>query len=166
MTTYTHILSEEILLPIGEANGVPRLCGFLACKGKLYDGELMVVGRAVNGWAGDISLGEIASAESRRRFSKDVAGSGSGKRSAIGFSAGLRLRVPRGFARPARAGGEVLREAGREVVREADASASAGPSTTPASGAPFPAPRPKGTRTRVPGGREVSPGRSSGRGTE
>ena len=78
MTTYTHILSEEILRPIGEASGMPKLCGFLACKGKLYDGGLMVVGRAVNGWAGDISLGEIASAENRQRFAKEVVGSSQG----------------------------------------------------------------------------------------
>ena len=79
MTAYEHILSEEILRPIGEASGMrskPELCGFLACKGKLYDGGLMVVGRAVNGWNGSISFKDIALAENRRRFAKAVADSG------------------------------------------------------------------------------------------
>ena len=81
MTGHEHILSEEILRPIGEAKGMrskPEFCGFLACRGKLYDGGLMVVGRAVNKWRGCISFEDIASAENRQRFVKDVADSAQG----------------------------------------------------------------------------------------
>ena len=83
MTTYNHILSEDILRPIGEASGMrskPRFCGFLACKGKLYDGGLMVVGRAVNKWRGCIPFEAIASrddsCDERGRFAKEVADGG------------------------------------------------------------------------------------------
>ena len=69
MTSYEHILSEKILLPVGKTS----VCGFLACKGKLYDGGLMVVGRAVNGWKKRISFKNIASEEKRRYFAKVVA---------------------------------------------------------------------------------------------
>ena len=81
MTTYNRILSEDILFPISEARGMrskPEFCGFLACKGKLYDGGLMVVGRAVNKWRGCIPFEAIRLEGERQRFAEKVAGGGQG----------------------------------------------------------------------------------------
>lgn len=56
-TTEENLFSEHILAPIGEATRTKLLpnrevSGFLAAKGRKYSGELMVVGRATNGWEG------------------------------------------------------------------------------------------------------------------
>ena len=58
------ILSEKILRPVAEAH---TLCAFLALRGRRYRGELMVVGRAVNGWK-EISPIEMSSPDRRRQF--------------------------------------------------------------------------------------------------
>ena len=53
MTDAADILSEQILLPISkQPRQDPKLTVFMALRGHLYDGSLMVVGRAVNGWEG------------------------------------------------------------------------------------------------------------------
>ena len=46
------LLQEEILRPIGGSDNLPlhQITGFLAAKGERYKKDLMVVGRAVNGW--------------------------------------------------------------------------------------------------------------------
>ena len=49
------ILAEKVLTEVGKQSSrirgqQKRLSGFMAVKGDLYDGKLMVVGRATNGW--------------------------------------------------------------------------------------------------------------------
>ena len=64
------ILSEKILRPVAEARAPEphTLCAFLALRGRRYRGELMVVGRAVNGWRNSISPIEMSSPDRRRQF--------------------------------------------------------------------------------------------------
>ena len=46
-----NLFEEQILTPVAEAKHVQvKLAGFLAMKGNYYNGDLMVVGRYVNGW--------------------------------------------------------------------------------------------------------------------
>ena len=56
---------SEMLLRMGELPRKTPLCGFMAQQGKLYDGGLMVVGRALNGWA-EIPSEDMASPEKAR----------------------------------------------------------------------------------------------------
>ena len=70
------ILEEKILRSVGEAaDQLPEeeVVGFMAAKGNLYDRQLMVVGRAVNGWTDDTILpSQLAEPDKRRRYSKMV----------------------------------------------------------------------------------------------
>lgn len=53
-TEQMRLLAERILTPLGQAHSLlPQqpLVGFMSMVGRAYSGELMVVGRAVNGWA-------------------------------------------------------------------------------------------------------------------
>jgi hypothetical protein len=58
------LFAREVLAPIGAVAGQvedEKLSGFLAMEGHLYRNELMVVGRAVNGWGSDIEPSRLAS---------------------------------------------------------------------------------------------------------
>ena len=70
------ILEKEILRPVGQAaDELPKkeVVGFMAAKGNLYNRELMVVGRAVNGWTDDTILpSQLAKPGECRRYSKAV----------------------------------------------------------------------------------------------
>ena len=70
------ILEKEILRPIGQAaDELPKekIVGFMSIKGNLYNRELMVVGRAVNGWTDDTILpSQLAEPGECRRYSKAV----------------------------------------------------------------------------------------------
>ncbi len=51
MNEQEYIFENQILEPIGSSYDSPNLLtGFMARQGSLYKNELMVVGRAVNGW--------------------------------------------------------------------------------------------------------------------
>ncbi|MBE0417911.1 MAG: hypothetical protein IBX63_09120 [Coriobacteriia bacterium] len=57
------LFTREVLAPIGASAGQladKKLAGFLAMEGHLYRNELMVVGRAVNGWGSDIVPSKLA----------------------------------------------------------------------------------------------------------
>ncbi len=70
------ILEKKILRSVGEAaDQLPKekVVGFMATKGNLYNRQLMVVGRAVNGWTDDTILpSQLAEPDKRRRYSKIV----------------------------------------------------------------------------------------------
>ena len=76
------ILEKEILRPIGQAaDELPKgkIVGFMAVKGNLYNRELMVVGRAVNGWTDDTILpSQLAEPDECRRYSEVVKRNSSG----------------------------------------------------------------------------------------
>lgn len=58
-TQETHLLAEKILVPIGQAaDQLPEqpIIGFMSMVGRAYARELMVVGRALNGWDVDSKL--------------------------------------------------------------------------------------------------------------
>ena len=74
--------AERILLSVGEAaDRLPKypLTGFLPMKGALYKGELMVVGRAVNGWTHSIKAAELAKPSLAREYAAQVWKSVSGE---------------------------------------------------------------------------------------
>lgn len=65
MSTFTEhdILRDRVLAPIGAKHAeLPEapLTAFVAARGVDYDGELMIVGRAVNGWDPEFSPSAIA----------------------------------------------------------------------------------------------------------
>ncbi len=70
------ILEKKILRSVGEAaDQLPQeeVVGFMATKGNLYNRQLMVVGRAVNGWTDNTILpSQLAEPDKRRRYSKIV----------------------------------------------------------------------------------------------
>ncbi len=73
--TQESLFADAILAPIGEARpGLPHreLTGFMATKGCKYSNELMVVGRAANGWVFGAYPEQFADAAFRRRFARDV----------------------------------------------------------------------------------------------
>ena len=76
------ILEKEILRPVGEAaDELPeeKIVGFMSVKGNLYNRELMVVGRAVNGWTDDTILpSQLAEPNECRRYSEVVKRNSSG----------------------------------------------------------------------------------------
>ena len=69
------IFAEEILGPVGrnaDRLGDGEVTGFLAMKGELYDQDLMVVGRAVNGWTKDIAPQKMAEASALEKYAEAV----------------------------------------------------------------------------------------------
>ena len=65
------ILDQHILRSIAE--GPPKLTGFLARKGAMYTGKLMVVGRAGNGgWDNGIALSDLAAPSKCEHYSRKV----------------------------------------------------------------------------------------------
>lgn len=69
------ILVSEILALVGrDAAKLPEqeITGFLSMKGDLYSGELMVVGRAVNGWIKGIRTQDLADSKESERFAGEV----------------------------------------------------------------------------------------------
>lgn len=76
------ILERGLLRPVSRAaNRLSKkeIVGFMAAKGNRYNGQLMVVGRAVNGWTDDtISPSQLAESDKRRRYSEVVKRNSSG----------------------------------------------------------------------------------------
>ena len=71
----TDLFAEKILMPVGAAAGqFPNdpLTGFLAVQGGCYKGDLMVIGRGVNGWTHGVSPQDLANRSSREQHVKDV----------------------------------------------------------------------------------------------
>lgn len=69
------LFAEKILAPVGAAAGqLPNdpLTGFLAIQGDCYKGDLMVIGRAVNGWTRGVSPQDLANHSSQKKHVKDV----------------------------------------------------------------------------------------------
>ena len=67
------LLAERILAPIGDqGEPFPELCGFLAAKGCMYRGDLMVVGRALNGWFTCARSERFANPAFRREFVQQI----------------------------------------------------------------------------------------------
>lgn len=67
--------AEDIFSSVGRASpSLPSkpLTGFLPMRGSLYTGELMVVGRAVNGWDTSIEASELSSPEKVREYIAEV----------------------------------------------------------------------------------------------
>lgn len=67
--------AESVFLSVGkEADNLPKdpIVGFLPMKGTLYRGELMVVGRAVNGWDIPIEAAELANPDLAREYTAKV----------------------------------------------------------------------------------------------
>ena len=67
--------AESVFLSVGkEADNLPKdpIVGFLPMKGTLYRGELMVVGRAVNGWDTPIEAAELANPDLAREYTAKV----------------------------------------------------------------------------------------------
>ncbi len=66
----------ECILPSLEMNasrlGPLKITGFLSMKGDLYNNELMVVGRAVNGWTQGIYPTELNSSSSREEYAETI----------------------------------------------------------------------------------------------
>lgn len=64
------------ILPFLETNsnrlGKSKLTGFLSMKGDRYDSELMIVGRAVNGWTKGINPPELNSQVSRKEYADTI----------------------------------------------------------------------------------------------
>ena len=66
-----NIFADKLLVPIG--NLPPRrlpskVVGFFARKGDDYDGQLMIVGRAVNGWSMEVTPAELKDPAVARNF--------------------------------------------------------------------------------------------------
>ncbi|NWO06077.1 MAG: hypothetical protein HLX50_10375 [Alteromonadaceae bacterium] len=62
-------------MPVGqklEGELVPEVTGFLAMSGKAFDGALMVLGRAVNGWAEGISTDELRMPDKASQYAEIV----------------------------------------------------------------------------------------------
>ena len=77
MTTQkqVNLFAEEILAPVAAAaGGFPAKCltGFLAMRGHLYNRELMVIGRAVNGWRCCARPQDLAVSSFREEFAVNV----------------------------------------------------------------------------------------------
>ena len=73
--TQERLFEERILTPIGEAAPTlpqRKLSGFLAAKGCKYNNELMVVGRATNGWEGCAHPEEFVDPAFRETFARDI----------------------------------------------------------------------------------------------
>ena len=72
MKEQEYIFENQILTSVGEGYDNPNtLTGFMARRGRLYNSELMVVGRAVNGWISEVDAclaHEFLSAEKRVLF--------------------------------------------------------------------------------------------------
>ena len=69
------LLASAVLAPLGrEATRLPvvEITGFLAMVGHLYDGGLMVIGRAVNGWETEILPGALTSTSSVESYADSV----------------------------------------------------------------------------------------------
>lgn len=65
------IFTQKLLVPIGNLAPrrlPPKVVGFFARKGDAYDGQLMVVGRAVNGWTLEASPGDLKDSAAARDF--------------------------------------------------------------------------------------------------
>ena len=69
-------MADKILFPIGQAHHQlpPRpLVGFMSMVGRAYSGELMVVGRAVNGWGAKEMLPvELDSSDASHTYAEEV----------------------------------------------------------------------------------------------
>ena len=63
--TYERLLAAVAARPRIEP---PELVGFWPMVGHAYSGELLVIGRAVNGWIGHVDVGELADPATRRAF--------------------------------------------------------------------------------------------------
>jgi len=75
MTEQENLFENKILSSIANAeflqNDLKKLTGFMARKGNLYNNELMVIGRAVNGWISEADTrcaNEFLDATTRIRF--------------------------------------------------------------------------------------------------
>ena len=69
------IFAETILTSVGKnATKIPEynVSGFLSSKGSNYDYELMVVGRAVNGWIKGIDPAELIDVHARKKYAEEV----------------------------------------------------------------------------------------------
>lgn len=68
-----YALQDRLLVEVHSAlsqRPQPKLTLFAPCVGNRYDGELMVIGRAVNGWdAGDFDLADMRTPEGRAAIS-------------------------------------------------------------------------------------------------
>ena len=75
-TTQQRDYFAEQLLPIVGRNAARlpdrRLTGFLSMAGHLYKNELMVVGRAVNGWAEGVMPSELSSAPIAKDYAEKI----------------------------------------------------------------------------------------------
>lgn len=74
------LFTTQVLLPIGRAGlRTPDLVtAFLAMRGRQYTGDLMVVGRALNGWTASRAPAELATAEGASAYAREVLASVSG----------------------------------------------------------------------------------------
>jgi hypothetical protein len=66
------ILANDVLRSVASYSGETELTGSLAMAGLKYSGELMVVGRAVNGWADGVAASELRDSTRRLRYANDV----------------------------------------------------------------------------------------------
>lgn len=66
------ILADQILLAVSQIHG-HQITGFLAARGNAYRHQLMVVGRAVNGWADGILTQNLADDVIRNEYADRVA---------------------------------------------------------------------------------------------
>lgn len=73
--THETLFADSILAPIGkDASKLPhrKLTGFMAAEGCKYSNELMVVGRATNGWFEGAYPEKFADPAFRKEFTRDV----------------------------------------------------------------------------------------------
>lgn len=65
------LFESGVLIPVAQLAGrlrTPGMTGFLAMRGEAYDGGLMVVGRATNGWTDGVSPNDLSSPGSITRY--------------------------------------------------------------------------------------------------
>ena len=75
MSMERELFAKEILGPIGQNSrmlGDSEVAGFRAITGHRYSGELMVVGRATNGWLHAVRTSELADADTCDRHASKV----------------------------------------------------------------------------------------------
>jgi hypothetical protein len=65
------VLLDRVLRDVAHSE-TPEITGFLAMRGREYDGHLMIVGRAVNGWSENICPAELQDNERRGEFASVV----------------------------------------------------------------------------------------------
>lgn len=69
------LLAASVLVPLGKATGqrlFPEVVAFLSMTGHLYDGGLMVGGRAVNGWKTKIRPSALAAPVAAEAYAAEV----------------------------------------------------------------------------------------------